>query len=938
MKPLANTTRFHTTVCVLLLLFSGLLHAGNTGKIAGVIKDKQTGELLVGVNVKVSGTLLGAGSDSEGRYYILKVPPGTYNLEVSSVGHHPIRVRDVKVQVDLTTTINVQLESRVIEAPVVEVTAERKMVQKDVTSTRRTVTRENMAETPGMESTNDIFSLQGGTFVSSSPQTLQLEGGTQLQVRDESLKDIHVRGGRGGELLYLVDGIPVTHPIYGGRSVLELNRVDVEQVELLTGAFNAEYGQAQSGVVNITTRSGSEKSAGGVEYKADRLKFLGESYETDYASLYLGGREPLTHYLLPELGVNLPGSLYYFLSVNGSLSNTTYNNNRNRDEFSLLGIKINERQDNNGNLNAKLNWDLSGDFRLTTSYQGSWKSWSDFDWLWKNNPNNTASYGRNTHNLALQVNHFLLKSTFYNLSLGYLSVDYRGSLYNKTPADYWTITKTADGRRDSAYSHITAPARDPLTGFYDNKGFQNIWRDDLSHIYTIKGDITSQIHPEHLIKSGLELKVNDIRYVDIQDGGTKLSNYGEWLYRGRYIDTTSLAPPIPPGPFKEFGQNRWVFLVKPLIGSWYIQDKFELEMLIINAGLRVDFLDVGSTVMDPAWKKQWEDATGKKADWKRFKFKFSPRFGISFPISERTVTFFSYGHFVQLPELQYYYRDPYSGGFTGNPKLDYEQTILYEFGLTRQLADFWAIDVKSYAKDISKYVGTTRLRAALGLPVELYDNNGYARARGVEFILTKAYSDFTSGTLTYTVQWANGYSSSAFDDYIRSINDFPNPIRERSLRWDVRHQIILQGTVSTPENEHMKLFGLDLPDDWNLTVLSRFSTGQPYTPFTLDPAEAQVKENTERGPITSSTDVRFIKGFKFGGVRLSLVVDIFNLFNQKNIQIDFGFNSATGKPFRYGDMVSPTNKFYDWYEMYRIMDPRQRSSGRMAKVGFRVDW
>ncbi|MBI4535888.1 MAG: TonB-dependent receptor, partial [Ignavibacteriae bacterium] len=750
MKRLASTTRLCMSVSAAFLFFSGLLHAGNTGKIAGVIKDKQTGELLLGVNVKVSGTKLGAASDIEGRYFILQVLPGIYDLEVSSVGHHPIRIKDVKVQVDLTTTINIQLESRVIEAPIVEVTAERKMVQKDVTSTRRTVTRENMLETPAIESTNDIFKLQGGAFVSSAPQTLQLADGTQLQVRDESLKDIHVRGGRGGELLYVVDGVPVTHPIYGGRSVLELNLVDVEQVELLTGAFNAEYGQAQSGVVNITTRSGSEKFTGGIEYKADRLKFLGESYETDYASLYLGGREPLSHYILPELGVNLPGSLFYFISINGGLSNTTYNNRRNREDFSVLGIRINERQDNSGNVNGKLNWDLPGDLRLTMSYQGSWKSWSDFDWLWKNFPNNTASFGRNTHNLTMQASHFLSKSTFYNLSLGYLSVDYRGSLYNQTPADYWTITKSANGSRDSIYSTVAAPALDPLTGFYDNKGFQTIYRDDLSRIYTFKGDITSQVHPEHLIKSGLELKLNDIRYVDIQDGGTKLSNYGEWLYRGRYIDTTSLPPAIPPGPFKEFGQNRWVFLVKPLIGSWYIQDKFELEMLIINAGLRMDFVDIGKTVMDAQWKKQWEAATGKAANWKRFRFKVSPRFGISFPISERTVTFFSYGHFVQLPELQYYYRDPYSGGFTGNPKLDFEQTILYEFGFTHQLADFWAIDVKSYAKDVSKYVGTTRLRAALGLPVELYDNNGYARARGLEFMLTKAYSDFTSGTLTYT--------------------------------------------------------------------------------------------------------------------------------------------------------------------------------------------
>src|SRR5690606_22934865 len=128
-----------------------------------------------------------------------------------------------------------------------------------------------------------------------------------------------------------------------------------------------------------------------------------------------------------------------------------------------------------------------------------------------------------------------------------------------------------------------------------------------------------------------------------------------------------------------------------------------------------------------------------------------------------------------------------------------------------------------------------RLRANLGLPVYLYDNNGYARARGVELNLKKRYSSFTSGEVTYTAQWATGYSSSAFEDYIRSINDFPNPIRERRLTWDVRHQVGAQATLASPPGQRLNLFGLRLPGDWNLTFLSRLSSGYPYTPGTNDP-------------------------------------------------------------------------------------------------------
>jgi outer membrane receptor protein involved in Fe transport len=375
-----------------------------------------------------------------------------------------------------------------------------------------------------------------------------------------------------------------------------------------------------------------------------------------------------------------------------------------------------------------------------------------------------------------------------------------------------------------------------------------------------------------------------------------------------------------------------------MIGIGYLQDKFEKEFLIINAGLRFDWVWLGKTVDDKNWKEQWEAATGLTPDWKLFKYKFSPRFGISFPITERTVVFFSYGHFYQLPELQYFYRDPYSGGTTGNPFLDYERTILYEFGLTHQFFNDLAIDIKSYTKDISQQVGTTQLKANLGIPVELFDNKSYGRARGIELELDKRYSNFTSGQITYTLQWADAYSSSAFEDYIRSLNDFPYPIRERRADWDVRHQIIFQGSFIIPPDEKLEVFGVPLPDNLNITVLSRYQTGQPYTPFTLDPAEAQKLDNSSTGPGISSTDLKISKGFDLGFLTLTAEMDVYNIFDQNNVQIAYGFNTATGKPYQYGDLQEATNQYYDWYTMYRLRDPRQFSTGRYIKLGFRVDW
>ncbi|MCF8241398.1 MAG: TonB-dependent receptor [Melioribacteraceae bacterium] len=920
-----KTLKFLFVSLILVLSFNPDALAQSRGKIRGTVIEQETGEPLPGVNVMLIGTNLGATTDIDGTYYIIGVPANEYDLKATFIGYHQVTVQGVRVKTDLTTEINIELVSTSIEMPEVTVTAQTKLVQRDITSTRKTVTKETIKDIPGLESSADVFRLQGGTFVSQVPQRIDLEGGQQLQVRDESVKDVHIRGGRGGEILFMIDGVPVNHPLYGGRSVLDLNVVAVEQIELLTGAFSAEYGQAQSGVVNITTRTGSAKMKAGLEYKTDEVGFLSNSYGTQYGSIYLGGPELLSTYVLPAIGIDLPGEFYYFFTMNAELTNTAYNNHRTRDQFSLFGLDVDGKQKNTKNMTAKLNWDMTRDIRTTFSFNGAWLDWSDFHWSWRDYPNNTPSSTRDNININAMMNHVLSQNAFYSLNLGYLGIKYKSNYFGMNPRDFWVIGS------DSVYTTVKPPQVDPLTNFYNDEGVQTIWRNDETHTFTLKADFTWQFHSEHLLKAGIETQYNDINYIDIQDGAYKLSNYGEY----RFNDAAQV--PAPPGPFKEFGQTRWVFHVYPLIGGFYLQEKFEKEFIVLNAGIRADWVYLGKTIDGQGWRDQWERATGFNSDWDLFKMKFSPRFGISFPILEQTVIFFSYGHFNQLPELTTFYRDPYSGGFTGNPKLDYEQTILYEFGFTHQLFNHWAIDVKSYAKDISGQVGTTGLQSAGGVPVSLYDNVGYARARGLEFEVTKGYSNFTSGKVTYTVQWANGYSSSQFDDYIRSQNDFPKPIRERRLGWDIRHQIIAQVTLASPENMPMNIFGLELPDDWNLTFITNFYSGQPYTPGTTDPAEQQKLENTSTGPVTTTTDIKFQKGFNIFGTKLSFVVDVFNLFDQNNVTMN-GFNVWTGEPFKYGDLESPSSKYYDWYRMVSLRNPMQYSTGRYVKMGFRWDF
>jgi len=930
----------------IVLIAVSFLSAGNTGKIVGKVIDQETGDPLVGVNVIIKGLGQGASTDIQGEFFLIGVPPGKYDLEFSYIGYASLTVKELLVRVDLTSDLDVTMQTEAIEGDEIEVVADRLMVQKDITFTRRVATEQDFLNVPGMESSADVFRMQAGAVIDIQPVRLNLDNGQQLQVRDESLKNIHVRGGRGGEILYMVDGMPVTHPLYGGRSVLDLNVSDVSQVEILSGAFSAEYGQAQSGVVNITTKTGGNNLSGNIEFKTDNnLPVINNSYNTDYLSFTLGGPVPL-----------LGSKFNFFTSGNLNRTDTWLENNRKRKELNWSNLGIKERQDNNVNLNMKLNYNISDQINLIFSYNDAYKQWSNFNWMWHLAPDNMAEFNRQTNRYNLRLNHFVSKKTFYNLNIGYMTVKYNASIDGISEPDDWWVFKDGDcdeypdsvdcngpdgfynndSLGDTLYSNITNPIVDQVTGFYNSSGREDIWRDDFTKTLTVKFDITSQYNKYNMIKTGFSVQANDLHYVDLADGATNLSVYGQQYFT---MPSDSITYPEPPGPYPQYGRTRWVFDAKPLTGAYYLENKFEIESLILNAGGRIDFLYLGKSVDSDEFRSDWENATGLKSDWKLTKTKFSPRFGISFPVTEYVVLFFSYGHFLQTPELQYYYRDPYTGGFTGNPHLDYEQTTLYEFGFTNQFSENLSLDIKAYNKDISEQTQTLRLYANLGLPVWLYDNRGFARARGLEFELNKKPAGrlrILSGKLTYTVQWATGYSSSTFGEYVWEQYGFPNPIRERRLDWDVRHQVISNITLALPKGSQKSVLGVKLPSDWALTFLTRFSTGKAYTPGTMDIFEQRLLDNTGSYPLTIVTDVKFNKHFSIPFINKSFTfyAEIYDLYDRNNPQ---GLNNWTGYPYAYGDLLGGSKRFYSHREITILRQPMQFDQSRYIKVGLNLN-
>jgi outer membrane receptor protein involved in Fe transport len=277
-----------------VLLVPALAFAGTVGKVAGRVYDAETGEPLIGANVEVVGTMRGAVVADDGLFFVVNLDPGTYSVRASMIGYGPMVVDGVIVMADLTSELQFGLEQTPIEAEEVVVVAERPLIQKDVTASTKIARREQIEAMP----------------VTTFDQVLAVGPGTSGQQNN-----LHVRGGRAGEVVYLVDGMRVDDPQVR-QYALQVGRGAIDEMQLISGGFNAEYGDAQSGVVLLNTREGSREGyTGKALYKTDDFGGDGltdASINDDYLEGNLGGPEPITAYLLPALGVNVPGNVTLF--------------------------------------------------------------------------------------------------------------------------------------------------------------------------------------------------------------------------------------------------------------------------------------------------------------------------------------------------------------------------------------------------------------------------------------------------------------------------------------------------------------------------------------------------------------------------------------------------------------------------------------------------
>lgn len=830
-------------VCLMLLIMGAALtpaQAGTTGKISGTVIEEATGEPMIGVNVLVEGTTYGAATDLEGYYHILNIPPGTYTVVARMIGYSEVKMQEVRVNVDLTTKINFTLKEQVLEGEEVVVVAERPMVQRDLTSKASNISADEIKALP-VDNFDEVVELQAGVV------------------------DGHFRGGRSGEVAYMVDGIPVNDPYNNSRGI-EVENTSIQQLEVISGTFNAEYGQAMSGVVNIITRDG------GSDYEVELSSYTG-TYYTTHEELH------------PNLdNVNSGNVRNAQLTVSGPvpfLNDLKFFTTARflEDDGHLYGRRLYQTSDDNpflptGNMeyvpmnnsermsfHGKLSYNLTPAIKLSGGFMMDDNENRYYNHAFRLTPEGPKTHYRTNYNVNFQVNHTLSNNTYHTVKVSQNESQYEGYVY--------------EDPNDSAY--LDTDNGQPASNYTFRSGGNEDDRYDRTTTTTLgKWDLSSQVTKIHKIGVGAVYKTYEL-YNFWTSLDTENSTEGELVYPA------------------EFTPGREEYTKKPFEFAFYVQDKVEFENFIINAGLRYDYFDPNTNMPADTRNPELISLFPSESTDAKVKSQLSPRLGVAFPITAQGVIHVSYGHFLQIPNFELLYegitdsagvskyylpRDANLSTIKGNPDLESQQTVMYEVGLQQGLTDNLAFDFTAYYRDIRNLVGTEIVETYDTKKYARYVNRDYGNIRGIILSLEKRLSDYWGARVDYTYQLAEGNASDPQSVFLDNQSDPPRESEKKliPLDWDQRHTLNIALNTGVQGN-------------WNLGLIGTYGSGTPYTASSRFILGNVNFRNNRNKPDIINFDLQFEKYFKFSGTRMSTFIWVENLFDRKN---EYNVYGSTG--------------------------------------------
>lgn len=955
--PVKRRTRWHI-LALLLVALPSVAFAQN-GRLAGTVTDAETGDPVPGATVVLAGTQQGAATDAEGQYSIIGIDPRTYDVRVSFVGYTTQVVEGVLVTADRTTTLDFELTTEVIQGEEIVIEAEEPVVDRNQTTSRSLVTGEEISRLPATD-LQDVVSRTANSYSGFLRGSRRFETKTVIEGIDVS------------DAFYAITPTPNSPGGYSGltynstnkfsqsnASLFSINPDIVSQVSVNTGATAASYTSGSGGVVAVSLAEGSGPITGSVTARIspqinqpgpDSLVF----YTDEFTESYLETRDML----LADPATEARGRLFSWtpdkydvaaepeadvrFNLGGSITDR-WTFLAAGQWFQTSGFQPNQfRRRLGGTLKSSYN--ISANSRLTgiaiVEDNGLWGSWNNRSYsdYWRYYLEGVAQDDGGAYLGSLKWTQVLSQSslvevqayrTYKRTRYGYVDDDGNGYTDPGEDGDF------IDFRDPTAIAQYIGEGTSGLmfttqiSNSFANAGLgsqDNIalrvaqpvpYSEDASNaVNGLRVDYSNQLNNNHFLQGGAELKLRSFAYDQIYG----IDGIGATL--NGLIDGEIVEPYVP----SSYERN-------PYEIALYASDRIEYGGLIVNAGMRVEFVNRDmEKIVDFFHPLVRDTITVAGRELARNYFNrgesvpidvfLNPRIGVSHPIGERAAMYFSYARNQQLPPYTQLY-NRYDGNnstnqfFTyQNPEQDPITSNNYELGVQWEFAEGWGADVNAYVRAIDNY-GTLVFLAANRQPTEESTNFGianyrwatsfgYAEARGIELVVRRRplelAEDVTLGlTASYTystVEQArnSGSTTTSFAD-----NDPDDPMTQLpfEIASDAQNfPINVQGGTSTLTGGYDRRHRIvlrsvaGLPYEFSAGLTGSFESGFLYEQtIGADPRARELLT----GPTNHQIDLRLEKRLSFTDrFGADLYVDVINLTGRSNV-VAYNSNELTGE-------------------------------------------
>ncbi len=934
----AASPRFVAAAFLLILLSSLPAHAQQqrVGSITGRIIDKETEEPIAYADVILVGTGKGTISKPDGTFLFVQIPEGYYQVRFNRMGYSSKVIDKVRVEAGYSKRLAIKMDPIAVrEVETIEVSGDRELVDVDIAQTSRYVTSEDI-EDMAVTVISDVVGKQAGV------------------VEDDG--EIFVRGGRAEDTVYRIDGVVQRDLITGRSSAGNISARSVESMEVLTGGYAAEYGQALGGVINITTKQGSDVFRGAYEYKTDHMPLVKEayrSYNLDDFEIQAEGPEPLNRFLLAPLGLKVPGKLSFFVDVAGefndtylpvhseqdSLGNFAHGGRTLRSNYidNFLGFDINygsefwsPRNQNRWQALYKISWQPNGKNKFSLQFN---KTLLIDHGFFRRDLLSRADPSSSTTNYAYEWSRRKDHDDTITDDSNVISLDWR-KIWNKRTNTTLRLSRSFNAYFQNVFGRPWYTYEEPNdqdlppeldNPFFIDTGDKAVWHNRYTEALVGYFDTEYRPSKKHAFKFGGEVSYENLQFVTISEPWVK--------------DEDGL------------GRNHDLWHVYPTTGALFAQDHFNFEGFIGDAGLRLDYWFPGQAAEDaladtsrasynPALLDEFRSDT-QTFFGRAVKADILPRFAVSHPITDRSHLFFNYGHFTQRPNYVYVYSKLSSVSsedfpLVGNLNLSPQREVKYELGARHQFTDHMAIDFSVFFNDIYDYPRSVRFERRGRPDFFIYINEDFARSRGIEVELRQKRSKYLWATASYTYSIATGKASDPNQSNLlqEEVGAFSQVGRdEEFLYWNRPHKLTFDVTFKVGEKtEPPSVFGKKLPRDWSLNFYLWLQSGRAYTPTSVLGSET-AKRYSANAPMNSALNTRFSKGFHTWDRKMDFVLEVRNLFNYRYPR---RIDPITGDAYVVG--VGTLDRPLSEAEIIQYNDPSLFSSPRQVRLGISGDF